>query len=121
MRPWYEQGKTGHGPGVTKRLKELLHKHLTENRPFAQADDRLSSTVQQELTSFVNDLQVDVNAILEDISSSFEGILLHQAETPTEAKARAELKSLLAGSMPTIERLKDDLALIKQRYPKVED
>lgn len=117
MQPCYDTGKADLGGGVCGRMKDSLHRHLTETDPLKIAMDSLADALDNNAAAHADALDGDVRRRLADISQQFNMILHRGAETTEEEQARRQIKVFLDGAMPEIERIDPALAEIRQRYP----
>jgi len=117
MQPCYDTGKEDTGSGVCARMRDSLHRHLTETDPLNKAIESLAEAHDRNLTLHADALDGDIRRRLSDISDQFNMILHRGAETTEEEQARRQIKVFLDGAMPDINRIEHELAKIRQRYP----
>jgi hypothetical protein len=121
IQPCYDVGKADTGSGVCARMRDSLHRHLTESDPLNKAIDSLAEAFDKNLTLHTDALDGDVRRRLSDILEQFNMILHRGVETTEEEQARHQIKVFLDGAMPDINPIEHELAKIRQRYPGWEE
>jgi hypothetical protein len=121
MQPCYDAGKADLGESVCGRMRDSLHRYLTDSDPLKKANDSLAEAYDKNLTLHADALDGDVRRRLADISQQFNMILHRGAETVEEEQARSQIKVFLDGAMSDINRIEQDLANIRQKYPEEEE